>query len=78
MPSAGHDGIVSFAAGARAVEMVREVNDQEFGVSLHIYFKDKAAHDAYQEAPRHKQFIEKMRGNWKRVRVLDSWVTLAR
>ena len=34
------------------------MNDRAFDVALHVYFKDKASHDAYQEHPRHKQFIE--------------------
>jgi len=74
----GHDGAVLFAAGTRAGEMQREVNDQGFDVSLHVYFKDEAAHEAYQEHARHKQFIAEMSGNWKTVRVFDSWVDLAR
>ena len=70
----GHEGTVFFATGARADEMAREVNDKAFDVSLHVYFRDKAAHDTYQEHPRHKQFIAEMNANWKAVRVFDSWV----
>ncbi len=70
----GHEGTVSFAVGTLAEEMNRPVNDREFDVSLHVYFKDKAAHDAYQEHPRHKQFIAENQTNWKKVRVFDSWV----
>jgi hypothetical protein len=43
-------------------------------VALHIYFKDQAAHDKYQDAPRHKQFIDENKDNWKKVRVFDSVV----
>ena len=43
-----------------------------------MYFKDKAAHDAYQSHPRHKQFIAEGEANWKAVRVFDSWVETAR
>jgi hypothetical protein len=50
------------------------VNDQAFDVALHVAFVDRAAHDAYQEHPRHKQFLEQSRPNWKQVRVFDSWV----
>jgi hypothetical protein len=71
----GHEGTVFFAVGARATEKRREVNDTGFDVSLHIYFRDTAAHDTYQEHPRHKEFIEKMSENWKTVRVFDSRVT---
>jgi hypothetical protein len=70
----GHEGTTFFAAGVRAVDMAREVNDRGYDVSLHVYFKDKAAHEAYQEHPRHKQFIAEMSANWKTVRVFDSWV----
>jgi hypothetical protein len=74
----GHEGTVFFAAGTVASEFAREVNDRDFDVSLHLYFKDKAAHDKYQEAPRHKQFIEEQQANWKKVRVFDSWVETAK
>ena len=74
----GHQGTVFFAAGVRAEEMTREVNDRGFDVSLHVYFRDTAAHDAYQEHPRHKQFIAEMSANWKTVRVFDSWVETSR
>jgi hypothetical protein len=74
----GHEGTVLFAAGARADEMARDVNDRGFDVSLHVYFRDKAAHDAYQDHPLHKQFIAEMNGNWKTVRVFDSWVEMGR
>ena len=71
---AGHDGEVFFAAGTLADEFKREVNDRDFDVALHIVFKDRAAHDKYQDHPRHKQFIEENRENWKKVRVFDSAV----
>lgn len=74
----GHEGTVFFAAGARAEEMTREVNDRGFDVGLHVYFRDKAAHDAYQDHPRHQQFIAAMSANWKTVRVFDSWVETTR
>ncbi len=70
----GHEGTVSFAVGILAGEMNRPVNDREFDVSLHVYFKDKTAHDKYQDHPRHKQFIAENQATWKKVRVFDSWV----
>jgi hypothetical protein len=69
-----HEGEVFFAAGVRAEELKREVNDQDFDVALHIVFKTRADQDRYQEAARHKQFIAENRANWKRVRVFDSLV----
>jgi hypothetical protein len=74
----GHAGAIYFAAGTRAAELQREVNDLGFDVSLHVYFADQAAHDAYQDHPRHKKFIEEMSANWKAVRVFDSWVAIRR
>lgn len=67
-----HPGLVYFAVGQRDTELTREVNDQVFHVSLHTIFEDRAAHDAYQIAPRHLEFIEESKGNWKSVRVFDS------
>ena len=67
-----HPGVVFFAAGVRAEDMQREVNDQDFEVGLHIVFTDRAAHDAYQTAPRHEQFVAQYRGLWKKVRVFNS------
>jgi hypothetical protein len=69
---AAHAGVVVFRCGARAAELNREVNDRDFDVSLHIFFRDRAAHDAYQVSVDHQRFIEENRGNWKRVRVFDS------
>ena len=69
-----HPGEVFFAAGTRVKELDRPVNDQDFDVALHIVFRDKAAHDTYQDAPRHKQLIEENKENWKKVRVFDSVV----
>jgi hypothetical protein len=69
-----HDGEVFFAAGTLAEEFKREVNDRDFDVALHIVFKDRAAHDKYQDHERHTKFIEENKGGWKKVRVFDSAV----
>ncbi|MET0555715.1 MAG: Dabb family protein [Vicinamibacteria bacterium] len=74
----GHPGAVSFAAGTLVEEHARPVNDRAWDVALHIYFQDKASHDLYQEAARHKEFIAEQQGNWKTVRVFDSWVETGR
>src|SRR5947209_2757656 len=52
-----HPGEVFFAAGTLAEDLQREVNDRDFDVALHIVFEDQAAHDKYQDAERHHQFI---------------------
>jgi hypothetical protein len=69
-----HPGSVFFTAGVLAEDLDRPVNDRDFDVALHIVFKDKASHDKYQDAERHKQFIEENKDNWKKVRVFDSVV----
>jgi hypothetical protein len=71
----GHPGEVFFAAGTLCEDLKREVNDLDFDVALHIVFKDKAAHDQYQTAPRHDQFINENKADWKKVRVFDSYVS---
>jgi quinol monooxygenase YgiN len=48
------------------------VNDLDYDVALHIVFKNKAAHDKYQDAPRHQKFIDENKALWAKVRVFDS------
>ncbi|OHB82013.1 MAG: stress responsive protein [Planctomycetes bacterium RBG_16_64_10] len=73
----GHEGTVYFSAGARATDMNRPVNVQDFDVSLNLVFKDKAAHDRYAEHPRHLEFIREYQAGWAKVRVFDSYLDQA-
>lgn len=68
-----HDGLVGFSVGTRDRELNRDVN-QDFDVSLHCIFQDRPAHDAYQTAQRHLEFIEENKANWAEVRVFDSTI----
>lgn len=68
---ADHDGLVHFSVGRRVPDLNREVN-QDFDVSLHCVFRDRAAHDVYQRAERHLQFIAENKDQWASVRVYDS------
>ena len=52
----------------------REVNDQDWEVGLHIVFKDRASHDAYQLDAEHVKFVEENKAGWVRARVFDSVV----
>jgi hypothetical protein len=70
----GHSGTIFFAAGTRAEALNRDVNDRDFDVALHLVFTNQAAHDAYQDAPRHDEFIAEQKDNWAKVRVFDSVV----
>jgi hypothetical protein len=71
---AKHEGTLFFACGGRASEFTREVNDQDFHVSLHLFFKNKAAHDQYQDHPEHVKFIEECKDLWAKVRVFDDYI----
>ena len=74
----GHKGTLSFSVGVVAAELARPVNDRDFDVALHITFASRAAHDLYQEHPRHEQFIAEQQENWKRVRVFDSLIEVVK
>ena len=68
-------GIVSFACGSRDESLTREVNAQDWEIGLHVLFKDRAAHDAYQNDAMHDQFIAENKPNWAKVQVFDSLVS---
>lgn len=67
-------GIAFFAAGKLCAELTRPVNDLDWHVGLHLVFDSKASHDAYQDDPTHKQFIDENKPTWDKVRVFDSYV----
>lgn len=69
-----HPGEVFYGTGTRCEDLDRAVNDKDFDVALHIVFANRAAHDKYQDAPRHKQFIDENKDNWTKVRVFDAVV----
>jgi hypothetical protein len=71
----GHPGTVFFSAGTCAAEYDREVNDRDYDVALTIVFESHAAHDVYQTAPRHEQFIAENATDWAKVRVFDANLT---
>jgi len=68
---ADHPGVVFYAAGTLS-EINRPVSDRDYDVALHVVFTDRAAHDAYQAAPAHQEFIARNQHHWKKVRVFDS------
>lgn len=70
----GHPGMESFSAGVRAEAMRRDVNDTGWDVSMHSVFVDTESHDAYQNAPRHMEFVARNKAAWKQVRVFDSYL----
>ena len=70
----GHEGVAYFSVGLMANDLDRDVNDREWDVSLNLIFKSKSAHDVYQDAPRHLQFISENKETWAKVRVFDSYL----
>lgn len=71
----GHPGTVYFGAGTVVPDLDRPVNVRDFDVALQVVFDSREAHDAYQTAPRHLQFIEENKPNWALVRVFDAYVS---
>lgn len=71
----GHPGTVFFAAGTLVPDLTRPVNQLDFDVALQLVFESREAHDAYQQHPRHLQFIEENKASWERVRVFDANVS---
>ena len=69
----GHPGETYFSVGTCAA-YDREVNDRDFDVALLIVFESHAAHEAYQVADRHNQFIAENATTWAKVRVFDAEV----
>src|SRR5207249_466893 len=51
------DGVLHLAVGERVLELNRPVNDQAFGVALHVVFRDAAAQAAYQSSPAHQALL---------------------
>jgi len=70
----GHPGTVFFAAGTLVEDLARPVNQRDWDVALQLVFESREAHDAYQQHPRHLQFIEENKANWEKVRVYDAYV----
>jgi hypothetical protein len=70
----GHEGTLYFSVGTRGTEFNRDVNATDWDVALHLVFKNKAAHDKYQDAPRHLKFIDENKSLWGKVAVYDSYL----
>ena len=67
-------GIIYFSAGRIVSELNRDVNVTDFHVGLHVVFSDKSYHDQYQDAEKHKIFINLNKANWAQVRVFDTYI----
>ena len=63
-------GVVQGSAGPPAATD-RPVVDRSYSYGLMVRFEDKAAHDAYQVDPIHKEFLASCGSLWKKVLVYD-------
>lgn len=50
----------------------RPVIDRSYSHALIVVFDDKDAHDAYQEDPIHRTFLERCAPFWQRLQIYDS------
>lgn len=50
---------------------VRPVTENSWDYALSIKFASQAEHDAYQVHPDHDVFVDKFKGNWAKVQVMD-------
>ena len=50
----------------------RPVIDRSYTFALVVMFDDLVGHDAYQEHPIHKAFVENFSGHWTKVQIFDS------
>lgn len=51
----------------------REVVDNSYSVCLVATFDTKEDQDAYQEHAIHKKYVEKLKDQWHKVQIYDSW-----
>ncbi len=58
--------------GPPAGTAVRGPVDNSYDIAINVFFKDLAAHDAYQIDPIHLAFIEKCKHLWEKVVVYDN------
>jgi hypothetical protein len=65
---------VFFAVGTLAEDIHWSISDRDFDVALCLVFRDRAAHDTYQDSPEHGKFLEENEGSWSEIRVLDWYV----
>ncbi len=69
-----HKGQVHFSLGARATEMVREVNNLVFDVAMNMIFESIEDYLNYQHDPRHLEFITMSAGMSSTRSVFDSYI----
>ena len=66
------EAVAGVHVGPPAPTPDRDVVDHSYDVALILHFEDMVAHDGYQEAPAHQDFIDAYQHLWERVQVYDT------
>ena len=66
--------ISSYYYGPPAPTAARGPVDHSYDMAVNIFFKDLAAHDAYQVNPIHTGFLKKYKNLWKKIIVYDNQI----
>lgn len=69
---APHPGIVYFATGRQAKSLQGMFSDRDFDLVVHMVFVDQAALTTYARSKLHQEFVVKMAGKVKKLRIFDS------
>ena len=69
---APHPGIVYFATGVQAEKLQGMFSDRDFDLVVHMVFVDSAALAKYARSKLHQEFVVKMAGKVKKLRIFDS------
>lgn len=67
--------ISSYYYGPPAATAERGPVDHSYDMAINVFFKDIAAHDAYQIDPIHLAFVEKCKDLWEKVVVYDNQIS---
>ncbi len=67
--------ISSYYYGPPAATAERGPVDHSYDMAINVFFKDIAAHDAYQVDPIHVGFVEKCKDLWEKVVVYDNQIS---
>ncbi len=63
--------VVNIHAGA-PVGVDRDVVDNDYAMSLHAFFNDRAGLNAYLKNPVHLAFLERFKSSWRQIKVCDT------
>ncbi len=64
-----------FHYGPPAKTLQRGPVDHTYDMAVNVFFKDLAAHDAYQKDPTHLEFKDKTKELWEKVVIYDNQIS---